>query len=147
MERQFALRWIAYEGLVRRTAIKALWMRGAMVREAQKTINQLQGPEWENPTLLLGNCGTYISIPLFKTLQERAHIRNLLFHQLDVATKKGHFKRMTDLLGFALANPSAVFGDIKVHVGGTRPQYAKPSGRSPSQGNRCKPYSVMTLQS
>ena len=70
MERQFALRWIAYEGLVRRTAIKALWMRGAMVREAQKTINQLQGPEWENPTLLLGNCGTYISIPLFKTLQE-----------------------------------------------------------------------------
>ena len=121
-EAAFVLRWIAYEGLVRRAAIKALWMRGALVGEAQKIINQLQGPEWEDPTTLLAKCcHTYINIergdvPVFKALRDRMHIRNLLFHQLEVATKKSQFDLVSDLLGRALADPSVVFGDIKVDV-------------------------------
>ena len=123
-EAAFVLRWIAYQSLVRRAAIKALWMRGAMVSEAQKIINELQGPEWEDPTSLLAKCcGTYINIergdvPVFKALRDRVHIRNLLFHQLEVATKKSQFKQISDLLALALDDPSKVFGDIKVHIPG-----------------------------
>lgn len=126
-EAAFVLRWIAYEGLVRRAAIKALWMRGAMVSEAQKIINQLQGPEWEDPTSLLAKCcGNYINVeggavPVFKALRDRVHVRNLLFHQLEVATKKSQFKQISDLLALVLDEPSKVFGDIKVYIPGAGP--------------------------
>ena len=37
-EAAFALRWIAYEGTIVRAAIKALWLRGATVKDAEGTI-------------------------------------------------------------------------------------------------------------
>ena len=119
-EAAFALRWIAYEALMARAAIKGLWMRGATVKEAENIIMRLRP---RSPTSLLAECcGNCIDLKddrysILKNIKDRVHFRNLLFHQLNVASKK-QLMLLSDILGFTLANPKAALGSIPMKISG-----------------------------
>lgn len=119
-EAAFTLRWIAYEGLMLRAAIKALWMRGANVKEAENIVTRLPP---RDPTALLGSCCDFhIDVtndrhPILKRIKDRVHFRNFLFHQLNVASKS-QLQLLSDILGFTLANPKTAFGNIPVRIAG-----------------------------
>jgi hypothetical protein len=117
-EAAFALRWIAYEGLMLRAAIKALWMRGAKVKEAESIITTL--PPGDQLTVLATCCGQSIKLTndqylILKRIKDRVHFRNILFHQLNVASKK-QIQALSDILGFTLANPAKAFGNLAVRA-------------------------------
>ena len=119
-EAAFALRWIAYEGLMLRAAIKALWMRGATVTEAENILMRLPP---RSPTTLLAHCCCYFidlendQYPILKRIKDRAHFRNLLFHQLNVGSKN-QLQLLSDILGLTLANPKSALGGIPVKISG-----------------------------
>jgi hypothetical protein len=117
-EAVFALRWVAYEGLMLRAAIKALWMRGAKVKEAEDILPTLQ--RRDPLTTLASCCGQSINLttdqyPILKRIKDRVHFRNILFHQLNVASKK-QLQLLSDILGFTLANPTKALGNLPVRV-------------------------------
>jgi hypothetical protein len=117
-EAAFTLRWVAYEGLMLRAAIKALWIRGAKVKEAENIITTL--PHRDPLTMLAACCGQSINLttdqyPILKRIKDRAHFRNILFHQLNVASKK-QLQLLSDILGFTLANPKMAFGNLAVRA-------------------------------
>lgn len=120
-EAAFALRWIAYEGLLRRAAIKALWMRGANVKEAESILTRIQH---RDPTTLLAHCcGFSIDLstdryyPILKRIRDRWQFRNLLFHQLNVASKS-QLHLLSDILGLTLDDPKIAFGNVGVRIAG-----------------------------
>jgi hypothetical protein len=121
-EAAFALRWIAYEALMVRAAIKALWIRGATVKEAENILMRLPP---RSPTSLLAECCRYSidlkndQYPILKRIKDRAHFRNLLFHQLNVASKN-QLQLLSDILGLTLANPKMALGDIPIKVSGLK---------------------------
>ena len=129
-EAAFALRWIAYESLMVRAATKALWMRGATVREAENIIMRLPP---RSPTSLLADCCRYqidltsdrSPFPILKRIKDRAHFRNLLFHQLNVASKR-QLQLLSDTLDLTLANPKAALGDIPIKIAGLRVSLGDP---------------------
>lgn len=121
-EAAFALRWIAYEGLIVRAAIKALWMRGASVKDAERIITTLN--LFNVMKLLKQCCGNNFNIdskgeyPILKTIKDRSELRHLLFHQLNVPSKR-KLKQFSDLLALTLDQPEAAFGKIKVALDGS----------------------------
>ena len=121
-EEAFALRWIAYEGLIVRAAIKALWMRGVSVKEAEATIAKLN--VFKVMTLLRNCCGTEIHLDnkgkyrILKLLEDRSNLRHMLFHQANVPSK-GKLKQLSDLLALTLDRPEVAFGKIEVAMDGT----------------------------
>jgi hypothetical protein len=119
-ESAFALRWIAYEGLLRRAAIKALWMRGANVKESESVIMRIH----HDPTTILAKCcGFSIDLstdryyPILKRIRDRIHFRNLLFHQLNVGSKS-QLQLLSDILSLTLSDPKTAFGNVAVRIAG-----------------------------
>jgi hypothetical protein len=101
-----------------RAAIKALWMRGAKVKEAEDILPTL--PLHDPLTTLASCCGQHINLttdqyPILKRIKDRVHFRNILFHQLNVASKK-QLQLLSDILGFTLANPKMAFGNLAVRA-------------------------------
>jgi hypothetical protein len=119
-EAALALRWIAYEALIARAAIKALWMRGATVKEAENVITRLPP---RSPTSLLADCcGNSINLndsrySILKHIKDRSYFRNLLFHQLNVASKK-QLVVLSKILACILTNPNVSFGQIPMKISG-----------------------------
>ena len=117
-EASFALRCIAYEGLLRRASIKALWMRGAAVKNAEEVIAKLD----KDPINLLADCcGLFIEaknelkFPVLARIKNRIAYRNLYFHQLSVS-KKEQLHLLSKLLGATLARPTVAFRNVSVSI-------------------------------
>lgn len=127
-EAALALRWIAYEALVARAAIKGLWMRAATVKEAESVIMRLPP---RSPTMLLVNCcGNAVDLNddrylILRHIKDRAHLRNLLFHQLNVASKE-QLLLLSNILARTLANPTTALGNVELKVSGVRVSLGDP---------------------
>ena len=119
-EAAFALRWIALEGLIVRAAVKALWMRGAAVQDAEMAVPTLQ--IYKVTKLLKKCCGVNSSVnndvkaPILKFVEQWGDHRNLLFHQLEVGRKKD-LEKLSEVLKKVLEQPRLVFAQMKVDVG------------------------------
>jgi hypothetical protein len=88
------------------------------VKEAENTITTL--PRRDPLTMLAACCGQSINLttdqyPILKRIKDRTHFRNILFHQLNVASKK-QLQLLSDILGFTLANPKMAFGKLAVRA-------------------------------
>ena len=57
------------------------------------------------------------TIRFLNTSGDRSHFRNLLFHQLNVASKR-QLNLLSNILGLTLNDPNAAFGKIAVRITG-----------------------------
>ena len=118
-EAAFVLRWIAYEGLIIRASIKALWMRGASVKKAEKFM--LTYNLRKKYSFLSECCAHPIAwnskrVKALSRIKEREDLRHLLFHQLNIpSTKK--LLQFSTLLARTLNNPEMVFGMLEINLG------------------------------
>jgi hypothetical protein len=123
-EAEFSLRWIAYEGLVKRACVRALWLRGARVKDAEKTLSLIR--DQDLTTLLAECCDSSVSNILSGSLgqvKKYVRLRNSLFHSA-IVESKSDMKKCSALLKSILINPDMYFANIFVcyEAGGVRQQ-------------------------
>jgi hypothetical protein len=119
----FALRYMAYEGVISRICVKALWIRGARVKDAEKTIASLRNVRVSD--LLRKSLNNQAIHPLMTYISKNSHLRNNLFHNTVVQSQKD-VRAFSRLLKAFLLNPEAslkeigtcydVDGEIKWHA-------------------------------
>ena len=76
----FALYWIAYEGLWARGLVKALWLRGCKVKDAEKFVETWSS---KDPIAFLAKVtGTAVnSSPIYDLARNNYQLRSCLFHR------------------------------------------------------------------
>jgi hypothetical protein len=123
-EAEFSLRWIAYEGLVKRACVRALWLRGARVKDAEKTLSLIRD---QDLTTLLAKCCDSSEFKILSgslgQVKKYVRLRNSLFHSA-VVESKSEMKKCSALLKSILINPNSCFEKISVcyEAGGVRKQ-------------------------
>jgi hypothetical protein len=120
-EEAFALRWIAYEGVLARASVKALWLRGARVADAETVINR--EPNLTPTTMVARAVGVKsqsVKAPTLSQMKNNREVRNLLFHQASVPEKR-KMKVLSAYLKTFLQNPTTALSSLNVEVkSGTR---------------------------
>jgi len=109
----FALFWIAFEGLVFRVAIKALWMRGVSVRNSQ-TFFRVHRTE-NLGDLVTRCCGVHQgkNISFIQSILKLRVLRDQLFYTGSAPDIRS-LKPALDLLSLALNKPSNLFSHLTV---------------------------------
>ena len=109
----FALFWIAFEGLVFRIAIKALWMRGVSVRNSQIFFRVHRTENLSD--LVTRCCGVHQgkNISFIQSILKLRVLRDQLFHTGSAPDIRS-LKPALDLLSLALNKPSNIFSNLTV---------------------------------
>ena len=115
-EEAFALRWIAYEGVLARASVKALWLRGARVADAEAVINR--EPDLTPTTMVARAVGVNsktVKAPILSQMKYNRNVRNLLFHQASVPEKR-KMKMLSANLKTFLQSPTNALSSLSVEI-------------------------------
>jgi len=115
-EAAFILRWIAFEGALIRACVKALWQRGASVKDAENTLAMIY--ESNQKKLVAWCCGMGsepIKNEFIRRVKKNGYFRNSLFHQSVVVSKSKMTELSKEIAAF-LHEPSKFIGDLPVRV-------------------------------